>query len=64
MSTSEETVLHKKDAEAVVTWSEYEALRDHLKRTIEHSADTLDGDIEAVKTQLGTTETTVNTIQT
>ena len=48
----------------MVTWREYEALRDHLKHTIEHSADTLDGDIEAVKTQLGTTETTVNTIQT
>ena len=64
MSSSEETVLQKKDAEAMVTWREYEALRDHLKRTIEHSADTLDGDIEAVKTQLGTTETTINTIQT
>jgi hypothetical protein len=48
----------------VVTWCEYEALRDHLKRAIDHSADKLDGDINAVKTQLGNTDNTVNTIQT
>jgi hypothetical protein len=35
-----------------------------LKRAIDHSADTLDGDIDAVKTQLGHTDNTVNTIQT
>jgi hypothetical protein len=48
----------------VVTWREYEALRYHLKRAINHSADMLDGDIDDVKTQLGNTITTVNTIQT
>jgi hypothetical protein len=48
----------------VVTWREYEALRDHLKRAINHSADMLDGDIDDVKTQMGNTITMVNTIQT
>jgi hypothetical protein len=52
----------KKDEETVVTWREYEALRDHLKQAIGHSTDTLDGDIDAVRTQLGTTDNTVNTI--
>ena len=64
MSTSDATVMQKKDGESTVTWREYEALRDHLKRAIDSSADTLDGDIETVKTQLGTTDTTVNNIQT
>jgi hypothetical protein len=54
----------KKDEETIVTWCEYEALWDHLKQAIGHSADTLDGDIDAVRTQLGTTDNMVNTIQT
>jgi hypothetical protein len=61
MSSSDETVLQKKDGETVVTSCEYEALRDHLKRAIDHSADTLDGDIDAVKTQLGNTNNMANT---
>jgi hypothetical protein len=64
MSSSDETVLQKKDGETVVTWREYEALRDHLKREIDHLVDTLDGDIDAVKTQLGHTDNMVNTFQT
>ena len=64
MSSSDETVLQKKDGESTVTWREYEALRDHLKRAIDSSADNLDGDIEAVKTQLATSDATVNNIQT
>ena len=64
MSTSDETVMQRKDGESIVTWREYEALRDHLKRAIDSSADNLDGDIEAAKTQLGTTDATVNNIQT
>jgi hypothetical protein len=64
MSSSDETVLQKKDRETMVTWREYEALWDHLKRAIDHSADTLDGDIDAMKTQLGNTDNIVNTIQT
>jgi hypothetical protein len=62
MSSSEEIVLQKKYGETVVTWREYEALRDHLKRTTDHPANMLDGDIDAVKTQLGNTDTMVNTI--
>jgi hypothetical protein len=62
MSSSDETILQKKDGETMVTWREYEALWDHLKRAINHSADMLDGYIDDVKTQLGTTDTTVNTI--
>jgi peptidoglycan hydrolase CwlO-like protein len=64
MSSSDETVLKKKDGETVVTWHEYEALWDHLKRAIGHSTDTLDRDIDAVKTQLGHIDNTVDTIQT
>jgi hypothetical protein len=50
MSSSDETVSQKKDGETLVTWRKYEALRDHLKQAIGHSADTLDGDIDVVKT--------------
>jgi hypothetical protein len=64
MSSSDETVLQKKDGETVVTWHEYEALQNHLKRAIGHSTNTLDSDIDAVKTQLGHTDNMVNTIQT
>jgi hypothetical protein len=64
MSSSDETVLQKKDGVTVVTWREYEALHNHLKRAIDHSADTPDGDIDEVKTQLGHTNNMVNTIQT
>jgi archaellum component FlaC len=64
MSSSDETVLQKKDGETMLPWRKYEALRDHLKRAINHSIDTLDGDIDAVKTQLGHIDNTVNTIQT
>jgi hypothetical protein len=48
----------------LVTWREYEALRDNLRQAIGHSADTPDGDIDAVKTQLGATDNTINIIQT
>ena len=43
---------------------EYEALRDHLKCAINTSADNLDVEVEAVKTQLTATDATVNNIQT
>jgi hypothetical protein len=62
MSSSDETVSQKKDRETLVTWREYEALRDNLRQALGHSADTLDGDIDAVKTQLGATDNTVNII--
>jgi hypothetical protein len=62
MSSSDETVLQKKDGETLVTWREYEALRDHRKQAIGHSADTLDGDIDAVKTRMGATDNMVNII--
>jgi hypothetical protein len=60
MSSSDETILQKKDVETMVIWREYEALWDHFKRAITHSADTLDGDIDATKTQLGNTDNTVS----
>jgi negative regulator of sigma E activity len=50
MSSSDETVAQKKDGETLVTWREYEALRDNLRQAIGHSANTLDGVIDAVKT--------------
>jgi hypothetical protein len=53
MSSSEETVLQKKDGEAMVNWLKYEALQDHLKQAIDHSVDTLDGNIDAVKNTIG-----------
>jgi hypothetical protein len=64
MFSSDETISQKKDGETLVTWHEYEALRDNLRQAIGHSADTLDGDIDVVKTQLGATDNTVNIIQT
>jgi hypothetical protein len=64
MFSSDETISQKKDGETLVTWREYEALRDNLRQAIGHSADTLDGDIDVVKTQLGATDNTVNIIQT
>jgi negative regulator of sigma E activity len=64
MSSSDETVSLKKDGETLVTWREYEALRDNLRKAIGHSADTLDGDIDALKTQLDATDNMVNIIQT
>jgi negative regulator of sigma E activity len=50
MSSSDETISQKKDGETLVTWHEYEALRDNLRQAIGHSANPPDGDIDAVKT--------------
>ena len=63
-ATSEETVLQRKDGESTVTWREYEALRDHLKRAIDTSTDGLEEEFEAVKTKVASTDATVTNIQT
>ena len=64
MSTSDEVVMQKTDANTTVTWSDYEHLRDHLTGVFEKSTEKLEGDVQAVQLQLGETETTVNAIQT
>ena len=61
--SSSEVVMQKKDDNDIVTWREYEALRDHLTGIFHRNATTTDGNIQAVQLKLDDTEATVQTMQ-
>jgi hypothetical protein len=63
MSSSGVDVMQKKPDDTPVIWSEYEALRDHLKRIITRTTDTIDSDIQAFQIKVEATDATVNTMQ-
>ena len=62
MSASE-VVMQKKDDNDIVTWREYEALRDHLTGIFDRNATKTDGDIQAVQIRVGNTNATIQTMQ-
>jgi hypothetical protein len=65
MSSSDDVdVQQKKDAASVVTWREYEALRDHLKLLITKQDDHTTREIQNVQLQLGQNDETVQAVQT
>ena len=64
MSTSDEIMMQKKDAETPVTWSDYEHLRDYVTGMFDKSATKIDEDVQAVQIQLGENETTILGVQT
>ena len=64
MATSDEVVMQKKDATDVVTWREYEALRDHLTGVFTRTTDAIEKEVQDVKLKLGDNEAAVNHIGT
>ena len=64
MSSSDEIVMQKKDADTPVTWSDYEHLRDHLTAMFDKSVSTIDRDMQDLQLQLGGTNTNVQAIET
>jgi len=64
MSSSDCDVDQKKNDADLVSWREYEALRDTLRREFNKMGDGLSEEIQTVHTKLDATTATVNTVQT
>ena len=65
MSSSDGNVVDqkKKDDADLVSWREYEALRDNVRHEFRMQGEELNEDIQKVTKKLDTTNETVNTIQ-
>ena len=64
MATSDEVVMQKKDDTDVVTWREYEALRDHLTGVFTRTTDAIEKEVQDVQLKLGDNEAAVTKIAT
>ena len=64
MAASDEVVMQKKDDTDVVTWREYEALRDHLTGVFTRTTDAIEKEVQDVQLKLGDNETAVTKIAT
>jgi hypothetical protein len=63
MSSSGVDVMQKKPDDTLAIWREYEALHDHLERTITRTTASIDTDIQSVQMKVDATNATINTMR-